>query len=431
MIADRPVEPQMASTPRRLPRSLLPAGLALVAVLGLWQLVQIAQVSPYVWHDFTQDYVAAEDVLAGRNPYRAQNERIGEIFNMPAPKEGPAYSFHPPSTIAFFLPLALLPYPAAFVAWEIVQVLCLGVIVGVTVRALGRPLGTLATGAVTLGLVAVWPLGQNLVEGQLNVAVAAGIAACWYALRLKRPTLGGVALATAVALKPLAGLFILWAIWRREWRLLASTFAALAVYGAIGLALAGIDGTRDYITTAYPMHAELWPGYQDNASPQGFYTRLFGPSAWRPRPPYPTPGLSQALTLATWAAAVAVLLWRIGWRRPTAERLNREFAALGATMLLVTPINWPHYYVVLVGPVAVMATLIWRTRAWWLLGALAVSLVVLWVPRDLHQWLARYDLVPRSLGTFQLPALLVLYALGLLCLGSRADRAGDVTSNSP
>ena len=30
-----------------------------------------------------------------------------------------------------------------------------------------------------------------------------------------------------------------------------------------------------------------------------------------------------------------------------AERLNREFAALGATMLLVTPIIWPHYYAVL------------------------------------------------------------------------------------
>ena len=167
-------------------------------------------------------------------------------------------------------------------------------------------------------------------------------------------TLAGFALATAVALKPLAGLFILWALWRREWRLLASVAVTLAVYGLVGIGLSGIQGTVDYVTTAYPLHAELWPGYPDNASPQGFFTRLFGPSPWRPRPPYPIPGVAQALTLATWALSVALLFWRIGWPRPDAERLNREFAALGATMLLVTPIIWPHYYVVLVAPVAVI-----------------------------------------------------------------------------
>jgi hypothetical protein len=423
VIADRRAAHSITAGAARQSRLASGLFLGLFALLGIWQLVQVATTSPYSWHDFTQDYVAAEDVLADRNPYRAQNERIGEIFNMPPPKEGPAYSFHPPSTIVFFLPLALLPYPAAFVAWEIVQVLCLGAIVVVTMRVLGRPLGALATLAITLGLVAVWPLGQNFVEGQLNVAVAAGIAVCWYALRVRRPTVAGVALATAVALKPLAGLFILWAIWRREWCLLASTAVALSIYGAIGLALAGIDGTRDYVTTAYPLHAELWPGYQDNASPQGFYTRLFGPSPWRPRPPYPTAGLAAALTLATWAVAVGLLFWRIGWRRPTSERLNREFAALGATMLLVTPIIWPHYYVVLVAPVAVIAMSLWRAQARWLMVVLSVCLVVLWMPRELHQWLARFDVVPRSFGTTQLPALLAMYGLGLWCLGKRLDRS--------
>jgi hypothetical protein len=179
------------------------------------------------------------------------------------------------------------------------------------------------------------------------------------------------------------------------------------------------------------MHADLWPGYQDNASPQGFFTRLFGPSEWRPRPPYPIPGLSRWLTLGSWAAAVAVLFWRIGRPAPTHERLNREFAALGATMLLVTPIIWPHYYAVLIAPVGVFVAELGRRRAWGWLGLLALALVVLWVPRELHAWLERHALAPRAYGSFQLPALLAVYAVGLACLwhgraASSPDESADL-----
>jgi Glycosyltransferase family 87 len=224
-----------------------------------------------------------------------------------------------------------------------------------------------------------------------------------------------------VALKPLAGLFVLWALWRRQWRLLFFAGATLTLVGLVGVALSGVQGTIDYVTEAYPMHAQLWPGYKDNASPQGFFTRLFGPSDWRPRPPYPTPGLSRILTLASWAVAVGILFWRLGWRSPDAERLNREFSALGATMLLVTPIIWPHYYVVLLAPVAIFVTYLLQRRSWGWLALLAVSLAVLWVPRELYDWFERLSLAPRAYGTFQLPALLAIYLVGLICVGRSAD----------
>ena len=420
MIAERTAS---TSAPRAAPRAWHVVGvatLAVLAVIGTWQLLTALQTSPYQWHDFAQDYIAAEDVLAGRNPFRPQNERVGQLFNMPTPSDGPAYSFHPPTTIPFFLPLAPLPYPAAFVIWDLVQLLCLWAIVDLTARALGRPLSVPLGAGVALGLVAVWPIRESFVEGQLNIPVTAGIVGCWYALRVGRPAWAGVVLALAVALKPLAGLFVLWAIWRRQWRLLFAAGATLIAFTVVGVALSGVQGTIDYVTLAYPMHAQLWPGYQDNASPQGLYTRLFGPSDWRPRPPYPTPGLSRILTLATWAIAIGVLSWRLGWRSPDPERLNREFAALGATMLLVTPIIWPHYYAVLLAPVAVFVAYLVRARAWVWLGLLVLALVVLWVPRDLHAWLERHALAPRAYGTFQLPALVVVYVVGLICLSRRA-----------
>ena len=423
MIAERTAT---ASAPRagtQIRRIVGLMALAILAAAGAWQLLTTLQTSPYQWHDFAQDYIAAEDVLAGRNPFRPRNERVGELFNIPTPREGPAYSFHPPTTIPFFLPLAPLPYTTAFVVWDLVQLLCLWAMVDLTARALGRPLSVPLGAGIALGLVAIWPIRESFVEGQLNIPVAAGIVACWYALRVGRPGWAGVALALAVALKPLAGLFVLWALWRRQWRLLVAAGATLAVVSAVGIALSGVQGTIDYVTLAYPMHAQLWPGYQDNASPQGLYTRLFGPSDWRPRPPYPTPGLSRFLTLATWAVAVGILFWRLGWRGPNTERLNREFAALGATMLLVTPIIWPHYYAVLLAPIPVFVASIWQRRAWGWLALLAVALVVLWVPRDLHAWLERQALAPRAYGTFQLPALIAVYVVGLVCLGRDARPA--------
>ncbi len=429
MIADRAVPAWLPDRSVRF-RRIGVGVLVVAAIAGAWQLLMVFQTSPYVWHDFAQDYIAAEDVLAGRNPFRMQNDRLGELFGVRPPDKEPAYSFHPPTTIPFFLPIAPLPYRAAFAVWGLFQLACLWSMVDLTARALGRKLPWLLGLAAALALVNVWPVRESFVEGQLNIPVAAGIVGCWHALRIGKPAWAGIFLALAVALKPLAGLYVLWALWRRQWRLLFAAGATMAVFTFAGLALSGVQGTIDYVTVAYPLHAALWPGYQDNASPQGFYTRLFGPSEWRPRPPYPTPGLSRILTLATWGVAVGLLFWRLGWAAPDRERLNREFAALGATMLLVTPIIWPHYYIVLLAPVAIFAAYLWQRRALGWLALLAVSLVVLWVPRDLHAWLERLSLAPRTYGLLQLPALLAVFAIGLRCLGRRRSAPSAAGSSS-
>src|SRR4029079_3093379 len=108
--------------------------------------------------DFAQDYIAAEDVLAGRNPFRPQNERVGQLFNIPTPNEGPAYSFHPPTTIPSFLLLAPLQYVAAFVIWDLVKLVCLWLLVDLTARALGHRLSIPLGVAVALALIALWPI---------------------------------------------------------------------------------------------------------------------------------------------------------------------------------------------------------------------------------------------------------------------------------
>lgn len=387
------------------------AGLALivVAIAGAWQLAAILGRSPFVWHDFTQDWVAVREVMAGNNPYLPQNAQIAALFGKGPPDKEPAYSFHPPTTLVFFMPLAPLGYREAFVAWTLLSLGALWGMCHLLLRASGWGGGPLLAIGIALGLVCIWPLRENFVEGQLNVVVAAFVVGWWYAARANRDVLAGASLAAAVALKPLAGLIVLYVLWRRRWRVF---WAAAIVGGAIalvGIGLAGVEGTRDYVTTAYPIHANLWPGYHDNASPQGLITRLFGPTPWRPWPMYNLPMLSTPLTLVTWAIAVAVLFATLGTRASgTSERHGLELAALAAAMPLVTPIIWPHYYILLVPTFWFLGIRYVESRAWGLLALLVVAAAVLWIPRN--------DFFPRQLGNVHLPGLLLLFGLSLHAL---------------
>jgi len=202
-------------------------------------------------------------------------------------------------------------------------------------------------------------------------------------------------LGAAFALKPIPGLFFLYFLWRREWRLVAVAGLTLVVLSAIGVALSGIEGAWLWATVNYPSHASVWPGYPDNGSVRGFFTRIFGPSDWK-RPLYPLAYASMVLWVVGGAALTGfALLAARPWLEPRRAGLAREvgrvtsangssalvasgaqsqtavgsdvgsgvrlaaddleIAVLTVLSLLVTPIVWPHYYVVLVMPIAVSA----------------------------------------------------------------------------
>jgi alpha-1,2-mannosyltransferase len=433
---------------RWLPRAAW-AVLSLAAVFGAWRLVGAWSEGMSSGHDFVQDYAAIVKIAAGRNPYEPYNDVTQQLFGGP-PHRGKLYSFHAPSSLPFFL--WLLPfhwaagYPGAFVAWGVASLLGLWAVCWLTLRVLGAPRPALAGALGALALVSLPPIRENFEEGQLNVLVMAGVVGCWAAQRAGRSALGGVLLAAAFALKPIPGLFFLYYLWRRDWRLLASAAVTLGVLSVIGVALSGIDGAWLWATVNYPDHAAVWPGYPDNASVRGFFTRIFGPSEWRPRPRYPLPYAAMAFTLAS-GVALALLAW-LAARRPASlpHRPDLEVAALSLLTLLVTPIVWPHYYVVLVMPVALVATTLvrllrppatlamatsekapigraGRAMSW----PVAAALVALAGACALLAT-AHYVEPFRGVGGQQLAALLAVFAVSLLTL--RWSRSAGAVSES-
>ena len=420
---------------------------ALLAAFGCWRLLGAWGEGVSSGHDFVQDYAAILKISDGRNPYEPYNDVTQQLFGGP-PHRGKLYSFHAPSSLPFFLWLLAFHwaagYAGAFLAWGVASLAGLWAICALTLRHLGTEyvgagrLGARrawAAGALAaLALVALPPIRENFEEGQLNVLVMAGVIGCWATLRSGRTVLAGALLGAAFALKPIPGLFFLYFLWRREWRLLVASGATLAVLGIWGVRLSGIDGAWTWATVNYPDHAAVWPGYPDNASLRGFFTRIFGPSEWRPRPPYDVPGAAMGLTLVS-GAILAALGW-LAARRPRRlpPHLDLEFALVCLFTLLVTPIVWPHYYVVLVMPLALVTTtlvhlllgsaqpspptmlvrpmLVRRTvERWKVMGALAVLLGATSLLAT-----AQYVEPFGRVGGQQLTALLAVYAVSLLTL---------------
>jgi hypothetical protein len=347
------------------------AGLVIMALAGFLLLLAAWNDGLSGGRDFVQDYAAVFKIGQWRDPYEPYNDITLALFGGPEHK-GPLYSFHAPSSLPlliWLLPMDRLGgYFAAFISWGIVSVACLWAICWLTLRTLNVPRPMFAAILAAGSLIVLPAIRTNFSEGQLNVAVAAGMVGCWAVRREGRSVLAGVLLGVAFALKPIPGLFFLYYLWRRDWLLVGSAALTVMVLSLLGLALSGFEGAWLWATVNYPSHASVWPGYPDNASVRGFFTRIFGPSDWRPRPPFPLPFVSTAL----WAISgvgLAMLAWETA-RTPTENGVRApahddpasdlEFAVLSVLSLLVTPIVWPHYYVVLVMPVTVVLVALGR-----------------------------------------------------------------------
>lgn len=385
-----------------------------LAGVGAWQFAAALREGAATGHDFVQDYASMRALASGRDPYEPYNAVTLELFGGP-PHKGNLYSFHTPSSLPFFLWMIPLSYGPAFATWGVVSLAALWIVCWLPLRTYPIRHPGLFGGLLALGLVSAPALRDNFVEGQLNVVVMAGLVAMWWAQRAQRSGLAGCLLGAAFALKPIPGLFFAYYVWRRQWRLLLFAAVTLAIFNAVGLMLAGLDGAWLYFTVNYPDHAELWPGYPDNASVRGLLTRLFGPIApntWR-RPLYPLPGATLALWLAS-GALLAGVFWLAARRpRPLSSCPDLEHASVWALTLLVTPIVWPHYYVVLVPAILLIlptlaAGMMKRPYPRVVAGIVMVAALSLLAPSHyVEPW--------RGDGGSQLLALLVMFGV---CLAS-------------
>ncbi len=173
---------------------------------------------------------ATSDPLADVHAYYDAATRLNAgdpLYEQPASADEAAFYRYPPLLAIVFRPLALLPFPVAAAAWELVVV---GSLVLLVLRFGPRRESTW----LALGILAL-PIGWSVAIGQAQVPVTLLMA-------LGSPA----AIALAAQIKLLPALLALWWIGRHDWAALAR-FAAWSV----GLVLVQLvlepRGTVDFV----------------------------------------------------------------------------------------------------------------------------------------------------------------------------------------
>jgi hypothetical protein len=275
----------------------------------------------------------------------------GPLYDLSFSAPGPNGLFdYPPTFILAILPFAATLSPlAASLAW--IAMLNLTFVVGVAILPVRRE----TRWAVLLLAGLSWPYLYAVKLGQLGPLLFLLYAVAWR--WADRPSGAGLsaALGTAAKLQPL--LLFGWALATRRFRAVAIGLGVLAGGAIVAAAVAGPGAWLDWIGLISRV------GTNALTAPQ---VLSIGAIAYRAGIPL------QVATLVQWGSAVAVgAVALVAWLR---YPVPVAIVVTAVASVLVSPIVWAHYAVILLLPVALLLD----RRQWW-----AVALpIVTWLPVD-------------------------------------------------
>lgn len=340
--------------------------------------VSIFRPPPEVFPDFSQEWLSARNYWTGHPIYEPQEKALLRHTGLVPTGFMLPWNAHPPVALLLALPFGLFTdYQTAHLAWNLATFPLLILAVVLVIRELEIPFPVWSIfPTVVLGL-AFHPLFSQLAQGQLNFLLFFCIVAAWVADRHDQPGLAGVALGLAVGIKIIPGFLFIYFFFARRWQAILTGLLTVAAVNAAAWAVFGTDAFTTYIRKVLP---SLVPYYSSggNVSLTGFWMRLFEPDPHeRIVPLVHVPRAGRALALAS-QVAVAACVALAAWRARSTEARDWAFSLGTVGMVLVSPIAWPHYFVLLLLPLAVM----WmRLPDGWPRGFFWVLIPVLWVPQ--------------------------------------------------
>jgi len=303
----------------RLPK---PRDLVLFGLLPLFFLANdlyFSLVRPtrhHLW-DFFTFRAAGRAVLHGRSPY-PEHATVAVL--------AAAKSFvYPPIASYLFAPLAALPVEASEVIFFLASIACL-------LGAL-RLLGVRDWRCYTLPFL--WlPVYSSLSLGTISPLLVL-LLACGWRYRDERPRLAAAAIGLAVVAKLFLLPIVLWLVATRRWRTASWTAAFAAAAFLVPFAPLGWHALRRYEHLLRMLDAGL--------GTDSFSTRTLLHSAG-------VGSTTSTLVVGLCVVGFAFGALRLGRRGGDAGSLALALAAA----LLLSPIVWTHYYVLLLVPIGIV-----------------------------------------------------------------------------
>jgi hypothetical protein len=351
--------------------------------------------------DFVQEWTSARNHLHGRPIYEdlhiSVTREIGPEVASVLPNQ---YNGHPPTAVLLALPLGSLPYQTALFVWNLTSLAALFAALWLMLGRVGLNLPISAWAFV--GAVLLWstPLARQIIAGQLNLFLLLLITGGWAAMRHRRDGCAGMLLGTAAALKLFPAFLFLYPLVLRRWRAIAAGGAVFLALNAIAAAILGVEVFHDFITLVLPdlrKSQDWWL----NFSAMGYFRKLFYVTSGHSLPLWQNPMLYYFLIGSTTLGVTIAAGWKVRNsaaqaakgaltaehlpsqvdRRAPHMMLDVAFAVCLIANLLVSPITWDHYCLLLSLPILILwnAAATVGQRVFLLVCVLLLSINVLWI----------------------------------------------------
>jgi hypothetical protein len=383
--------------------------------------------------DFFQDWASARNYLDGLPIYTRHRVTIPRYVGTVDPIcFSNEINAHPPTSVLLMLPVARLDYRPALLAWNLASLAMLAACLWIVAHELGVAFSPwMIAPGLALALLCR-PLLQQLIHGQLNLALLLLVTAAWAADRRGRPAWAGALVGAAAAIKLFPGFLFLYFAMRGRWSAVLAGALALVLLTGITVAVLGPGVYWAYVHDVLPQLEKFRTSWF-NASLVGFWTKLLDPATHEERvePLCRSATGARAGILLSGLALITCLAWAVR-RAKSRTQLDHAYGAAVTGMLLLSPITWDYAFLLLLFPVV----LLWRDppRSESAKLLLVTALAALWfwqkplcralIPGgDLHG--VAFPMHTFTVLSYQCYALIIVFALGAIAAAAPRDSRDD------
>ncbi len=327
----------------------------------LWLLVVIAIFGPpylmafYPDHkhigDFHQEWLSARSVLDGGPAYTNQHELVTRYFGI-APEEAKRFvpwNAHPPVSVLLALPLGKLDFGLAQFIWNLANLPLLILSLVLLFRELKIRFTWESVLPLLVVLIGWHSVYSQIQHAQINILLLTLITLAWVCDRRGWSSASGLAIGTAAALKVFPAFLFVYFLFTRNLRALVVGILCLILWNSLALLVLGWDDFRTYLNEVIPSLTPYQSSRQ-NVSVNGFWLRIYDPDpSEHVIPLVRIPILATILVSLSRVTIVGLVAWRTIQAKTGSDR-DRAYGAAVVAMLLVSPIAWTHYFLLLALP---------------------------------------------------------------------------------
>ena len=335
-----------------------PGVLGLLWIAASWKFVRAFTSLPPLEHrlDFVCYYDSALALRSGLDPYTGDLSAIGNRFGF---ETGPLiHGVDPPFFLLLFEPLTRFTPATAFYIWTAIN---LGILAIAIYALLVRRPGLDASTGWLLGalILAFYPVGWNFFWAQTQVMIMAVLVLAMRAMEDDREGTAGLMLALAGLLRAYPFVMFGYLVLRRKWRALKFAIIGVAAGALIPVAFFGLTRCLNWV------HGAAWVSNHERMifpfviSIAPFVSRMYWAVFGTTAPDLIRHAAIFATDAIVFGLTIRATLVGVGNR----DDNFRIYSLWIVTMMLLSPIAWHHYLVLLVIPFVQMTIAAVQNRA--------------------------------------------------------------------